>query len=54
MLYFILLLVFYIQHFRNTPDSKVEEYLKIFTFLPLNEIQQLMEVHRVRSNYLIY
>jgi len=38
---------FNIQHFRNTPDSKVEEYLKIFTFLPFNEIQQLIESHRV-------
>ncbi|CAF4573954.1 unnamed protein product, partial [Rotaria socialis] len=38
------------QHFRNTPDSKVEEYLKIFTFLPLNEIQQLMEVHRSKPH----
>ena len=39
--------LWYTQHFRNTPDSKVEEYLKIFTFLPINEIQQLMKVHQV-------
>jgi tyrosyl-tRNA synthetase len=25
--------------------------LKIFTFIPLNEIQQLMEKHRVKINY---
>ncbi|CAF1511166.1 unnamed protein product, partial [Didymodactylos carnosus] len=34
------------QFFRSTPDSKVEEYLKLFTFLPLLEIQQLMQSHR--------
>ncbi|CAF2578269.1 unnamed protein product [Rotaria sp. Silwood2] len=38
------------QHFRNTSDSKVEEYLKIFTFLSLNEIQQLMEIHRTKPH----
>ncbi|CAF1010865.1 unnamed protein product [Rotaria sp. Silwood1] len=38
------------QHFRNTSDTKVEEYLKIFTFLSLNEIQQLMEIHRTKPH----
>ncbi len=32
----------------------MEEYLKIFTFLPFNEIQQLMEAHRVKFNHSIY
>ncbi|CAF0769329.1 unnamed protein product [Adineta ricciae] len=38
------------QYFRNTPDTKVEEYLKMFTFLPMNEIQQLMETHRAKPH----
>lgn len=34
------------QFWKNLPDAKVEDYLKIYTFLPLNEIAALMELHR--------
>ncbi|XP_013094924.2 tyrosine--tRNA ligase, mitochondrial-like isoform X1 [Biomphalaria glabrata] len=31
------------QYFFNLPDTEVEKYLKIFTFLPLTEIESIME-----------
>ena len=31
----------YYQYFRNTPDDLVEKFLKIFTEIPLNEIEEL-------------
>lgn len=34
------------QYFLNTSDQMVESYLKLFTFLPLNEIDDLMKRHR--------
>ena len=33
------------QYLINTPDSKVEEYLKVFTFLTKEEIEDVMEKH---------
>lgn len=36
------------QFFYNTSDKLSEEYLKLFTFLPLNEIEDLMKEHQVR------
>ncbi|HQC83884.1 MAG TPA: tyrosine--tRNA ligase [Bacilli bacterium] len=33
------------QFYYNTPDSKVEEYLKVFTFLTKEEIESCMEAH---------
>lgn len=35
------------QSFINTSDHMVETYLKLFTFLPLNEIHDLMQKHKV-------
>jgi tyrosyl-tRNA synthetase len=34
------------QFWINLPDDKVEDYLKVYTFLPLDEIVTLMEAHR--------
>ncbi|KAL5276995.1 YARS2 family protein [Megaselia abdita] len=34
------------QFFVRTPDSEVEKLLKLFTFLPLKEINQIMEEHK--------
>lgn len=34
------------QFWINLPDANIENYLKIYTFLPLNEISALMELHR--------
>ena len=36
------------QFFYNTSDKMVETYLKLFTFLPLNEIQDIVTEHKVR------
>ncbi len=36
------------QYFFNTSDQMVETYLKVFTFLPLSEIDDIMFKHRVR------
>lgn len=33
------------QFWINLPDAHIEDYLKIYTFLPLNEIDALMELH---------
>ncbi|XP_028602047.2 tyrosine--tRNA ligase, mitochondrial [Podarcis muralis] len=33
------------QYFVRQPDSAVKRYLKLFTFLPLPEIQHIMEMH---------
>jgi tyrosyl-tRNA synthetase len=38
------------QNFLNTSDQVVESYLKLFTFLPLNEIDDLMKKHRNASH----
>lgn len=34
------------QFWINLPDESIESYLKVYTFLPLNEIDALMELHR--------
>ncbi|HUY62174.1 MAG TPA: tyrosine--tRNA ligase [Candidatus Paceibacterota bacterium] len=34
------------QFWMNLPDTNVEQYLKVYTFMPLAEIQALMELHR--------
>ncbi|OXU18021.1 hypothetical protein TSAR_004213 [Trichomalopsis sarcophagae] len=34
------------QYFIRTTDADVENYLKLFTFLPLNQIKQIMVEHR--------
>ncbi|MDP2651884.1 MAG: tyrosine--tRNA ligase, partial [bacterium] len=34
------------QFWINLPDEGIENYLKIYTFLPLSEIDALMELHR--------
>ena len=34
------------QFWINLPDEGIENYLKVYTFLPLNEIDALMELHR--------
>ncbi|XP_014210866.1 tyrosine--tRNA ligase, mitochondrial [Copidosoma floridanum] len=34
------------QFFIRTTDADVESYLKLFTFLPINQINQIMEVHK--------
>lgn len=34
------------QFWINLPDEKIEQYLKIYTFLPLSEINALMERHK--------
>jgi len=39
------------QYLINSDDSKVEEYLKVFTFLPKEEIEKIMEEH-VREPHL--
>lgn len=36
------------QFFLNTSDDMVETYLKLFTFKPRGEIEDLMEKHRVK------
>lgn len=37
----------FFQFFVNTADQMVDTYLKLFTFLPLNEIEDIMQKHRV-------
>ncbi|MDO8566763.1 MAG: tyrosine--tRNA ligase [bacterium] len=34
------------QFWINLPDERIENYLKVYTFLPLDEIDALMELHR--------
>lgn len=34
------------QFWLNLPDAGIEKYLKVYTFLPTNEIDALMELHR--------
>jgi tyrosyl-tRNA synthetase len=36
------------QFFYNTSDQMAETYLNLFTFLPMNEIADIMNAHRVR------
>jgi tyrosyl-tRNA synthetase len=36
------------KHFLKTSDGDVESYLKMFTLLPLEQIQEVMESHNVR------
>lgn len=38
------------QFFVNTSDKMVETYLKLFTFMPLNEIDDLMREHRLKPD----
>ncbi|MDP1689593.1 MAG: tyrosine--tRNA ligase [bacterium] len=37
------------QFWINLPDERIENYLKVYTFLPMNEINALMEMHRRSS-----
>jgi tyrosyl-tRNA synthetase len=39
----------FFQFFVNVSDQMVETYLKIFTFLSLNEIQDIMLKHKVKK-----
>ena len=39
------------QFFYNTSDQMVETYLKLFTFYDLNEIETIMNKHRVSRIY---
>ncbi|XP_048405222.1 tyrosine--tRNA ligase, mitochondrial [Stegostoma tigrinum] len=34
------------QYFVRQPDSNIERYLKLFTFIPLPEIESIMDIHR--------
>ncbi|MBU6388510.1 tyrosine--tRNA ligase [Patescibacteria group bacterium] len=34
------------QFWMNLPDANIENYLKVYTFLPMNEISALMELHK--------
>lgn len=34
------------QFWINLPDTDIEKYLKVYTFMPVNEIDALMELHR--------
>ena len=36
------------QYFLNTADDDVEKLLRFFTFLPLEEIQQIITLHQVQ------
>jgi tyrosyl-tRNA synthetase len=38
------------QFWINLPDADIEKYLKVYTFLPLAEIDALMELHRRNPN----
>jgi len=40
----------YYQYFRNTPDDLVEKFLKIFTELPLDEIERLSKLQGAELN----
>ncbi len=40
----------YWQYFRNTPDELVEKFLKIFTELPINEIEKLAALRGAELN----
>ncbi len=40
----------YYQYFRNTPDDLVEKFLKIFTEIPLNEIEKLSKLQGAELN----
>lgn len=40
----------YYQYFRNTPDDLVEKFLKIFTEIPLNEIDRLAKLEGAELN----
>lgn len=42
-----LLFVFFFQYFINLPDSEVETYLKLFTFMTKREIQDCLANMRV-------
>ena len=44
----------FFQFFYNTSDQLVETYLKIFTFMPLSEIQDLMKKHKVSIFIIIF
>ena len=38
----------FFQFFYNTADKMVETYLKLFTFMPISEITDLMNKHQVK------
>lgn len=40
----------YYQYFRNTPDDLVDKFLKIFTEIPLNEIEKLSKLQGAELN----
>jgi tyrosyl-tRNA synthetase len=40
----------YWQYFRNTPDELVEKFLKIFTEIPINEIEKLSKLRGAELN----
>ena len=42
-----LFIFFLFQYFFNLPDSSVERFLKLFTFLPCEEISSVVETHLV-------
>lgn len=42
---------FLFQYFLNVADSDVERYLKLFTFLPVEEISALMSKHMVSTHF---
>lgn len=37
----------------NTSDQMIETYLKLFTFLPQNEINDIMAKHKVKKSCLL-
>lgn len=37
-----------VQYFLKVEDADVEKYLKIFTFMPLSDIESVMEMHKVK------
>ena len=39
------------QFFRRTPDSQLETFLKYFTFLPLDEISQVLALHQTTPHH---
>jgi len=38
------------QFFFRTPDNKVDQYLKLFTLVPLDRIEEVMNAHMVGSS----
>lgn len=42
------------QYFVRTTDQEVERFLKYFTFLPLDKIEQILEEHKVHCTSRFY